>query len=71
MPEDVVNPADLGHRQQFIRSETAFRPTLTRGFHRNAGADPSFPAIRTVGTCVQVTTFWIPPGSFGGGLRWG
>lgn len=66
-----MNPADLGPRQQFIRGETAFRPTLTQGFQREGDADPSFPAILTVGTCVQVTTFWVIRGSFGGGRRWG
>ena len=38
----MVNPTDLGPRQQFIRGGTAFRPTLTQGFHRNDGT--SFPA---------------------------
>lgn len=66
-----MNPAGLGHRQQFNRGEAAFRSTHKQGFHRNAGDAPSFLAIRIVGTCVQVTTFWVPPGSFGGGLRWG
>ncbi len=68
---DVLTPAGLDHLQQFIRGEAALRPTLTQSFLRDPGTDYLFPAIQTVGTCVQVTPFRISPGSFGGGLRWG
>lgn len=34
-----MNPADLGHRQQFVHGEPAFGPPLAQSLHRDGDAD--------------------------------
>lgn len=66
-----MNPADIHHRHYFIGGETVFCQPLAQGFHRNGDADTTFLGIRTVGTCLQSTTFCVSLSSLGGSHRWG